>query len=222
MEYFTKFERTIWCVSVIAIVASFFIFGGDGYLSMIASLVGVTSLLLCAKGNFWAHVFGIIFSLIYGYISFSYRYYGEMITYMCMTMPMGVFALVSWIKNPYKGKKTEVEIYNIGKKDIWQMIGLTLVVTVVFYYILSYFNTANLLPSTLSVTTSFAAVFLTYKRSPYYAIAYSFNDIILIVLWMMAGMEDKKYYSVVVCFVIFLVNDIYGFLNWKKMKNRQN
>ena len=104
MEYFTKFERTIWCVSVIAIVASFFIFGGDGYLSMIASLVGVTSLLLCAKGNFWAHVFGIIFSLIYGYISFSYRYYGEMITYMCMTMPMGVFALVSWIKNPYKGK----------------------------------------------------------------------------------------------------------------------
>ena len=222
MEYFTKFERTIWCVSVIVIVASFFIFGGDGYLSMIASLVGVTSLLLCAKGNFWAHVFGIIFSLIYGYISFSYRYYGEMITYMCMTMPMGVFALVSWIKNPYKGKKTEVEIYNIGKKDIWQMIGLTLVVTVVFYYILSYFNTENLVPSTLSVTTSFAAVFLTYKRSPYYAIAYSFNDIILIVLWMMAGMEDRKYYSVVVCFVIFLVNDIYGFLNWKKMKNRQN
>ena len=222
MEYFTKFERTIWCVSVIAIVASFFIFGGDGYLSMIASLVGVTSLLLCAKGNFWAHVFGIIFSLIYGYISFSYRYYGEMITYMCMTMPMGVFALVSWIKNPYKGKKTEVEIYNIGKKDIWQMIVLTLVVTVVFYYILSYFNTANLLPSTLSVTTSFAAVFLTYKRSPYYAIAYSFNDIILIVLWMLAGMEDRKYYSVVVCFVIFLVNDIYGFLNWKKIKNRQN
>ena len=137
-------------------------------------------------------------------------------------MPMGVFALVSWIKNPYKGKKTEVEIYNIGKKDIWQMIGLTLVVTVVFYYILSYFNTENLVPSTLSVTTSFAAVFLTYKRSPYYAIAYSFNDIILIVLWMLAGMEDKKYYSVVVCFVIFLVNDIYGFLNWKKMKNRQN
>ena len=139
-----------------------------------------------------------------------------------MTMPMGVVALVSWIKNPYKGNKAQVEIYNINKKDIWQMIILTVGVTFVFYYILAYFNTANLVPSTISVTTSFAAVFLTYKRSPYYAIAYSFNDIILIVLWMMAGMEDMKYFSVVVCFIIFLVNDIYGFLSWKKMQNKQN
>lgn len=221
MNYFTKLERTIWCVSIVAIIASFFIFGGEGYLSMIASLFGATSLLLCAKGNFFAHIFGIIFSLMYGYISFTFRYYGEMITYMCMTMPMGVVALVSWIKNPYKGHKTEVEVYNIHKKDIWQMVVLTAGVTIAFYYILAFFNTANLIPSTLSVTTSFSAVFLTYKRSPYYAIAYSFNDIVLIILWMMAGMEDKKYFSVVICFIIFLVNDIYGFLCWKKMQKRQ-
>ena len=222
MGYFTRVERTIWCVSVIAIIASFFIFGGDGYLSMIASLVGVSSLLLCAKGNFFAHILGIIFSLIYGYISYTFRYYGEMLTYMCMTMPMAVIALVSWIRNPYKGKKTQVEIYNINKKDIWWMTVLTISVTVVFYFILSYFNTANLAPSTLSVGTSFAAVYLTYKRSPYYAVAYAFNDIVLIILWIMAGLEDRKYFSVVVCFIIFLVNDIYGFMSWKKMESKQS
>lgn len=222
MKYFTRFECTIWCVSVIAIIASFFIFGGEGYLSMIASLFGVTSLLLCAKGNFIAHILVIIFSLMYGYISFTFRYYGEMLTYMCMTMPMAVIALVSWLKNPYKGNKTEVEIYNVNKKDISWLVGLTIGVTLIFYFVLAYFNTANIIPSTLSVSTSFAAVYLTYKRSPYYAVAYAFNDIILIVLWLMAGMKDKTYFSVVVCFVIFLVNDIYGFISWKKMEIRQN
>lgn len=221
MGYFTRLERIIWCTSVVAIIVSFFIFGGEGYLSMIASLIGVSSLLLCAKGNFFAHILCIIFSIMYGYISFTFRYYGEMLTYMCMTMPMAVIALVSWIRNPYKDNKTEVEIYNVNKKDIVWMFILTTFVTIVFYFVLSYFNTANLVPSTLSVTTSFAAVYLTYKRSPFYAIAYAFNDIILIILWIMAGLEDKKHFSVVVCFIIFLVNDIYGFISWNKMESRQ-
>ena len=99
---------------------------------------------------------------------------------------------------------------------------LTAVITVIFYYILAYFQTANLLPSTLSVSTSFLAVYLTFRRSPYFAIAYSANDVILIILWILASAEDVRYISVVVCFIAFLFNDIYGFINWKRMEKRQN
>ncbi len=42
----------------------------------------------------------IIFSLLYGIISYTFSYYGEMITYLGMTMPMAVFALISWLRNP--------------------------------------------------------------------------------------------------------------------------
>lgn len=34
------------------------------------------------------------------------------------------------------------------------------------------FNTTNLIPSTISVTTSFLAVYLTFRRSPYFAISF--------------------------------------------------
>ena len=90
-----------------------------------------------------------------------------------------------------------------------------------FYFILKHFNTANILPSTLSVTTSFLAVYLTFRRSPYFALAYAANDIVLIILWILASLYDVRYVSVVVCFVAFLVNDIYGYLSWQKMKKRQ-
>jgi len=95
-------------------------------------------------------------------------------------------------------------------------------VTVVFYFILEYFNTANIIPSTLSVTTSFVAVYLTFRRSPFFALAYAANDIVLIVMWLMACIEDIRYVSVVVCFAAFLANDIYGYISWRRMKIRQN
>lgn len=68
---------------------------------------------------------------------------------------------------------------------------------------------------------SFLAVYLTFRRSPYFALAYAANDIALIVLWVLASMSDMKYISVVICFIAFLVNDIYGFISWQRMKYKQ-
>lgn len=221
MNYFTKTEKGIWIGSVILITLSFLIFDQGSYLNLISSLIGVTSLIYCAKGNPFGQVLIILFSLLYGTISYACRYYGEMATYVGMTLPMAIFALIEWIRHPYKGNKSEVEVRKITVTDHLIMWSLAVAVTAVFYFTLKYFNTANLVVSTLSVTTSFVAVYLTSKRSPYYAIAYAANDIVLIVLWLLASLEDIKYVSVLACFIAFLVNDIYGFINWRRMEKRQ-
>lgn len=221
-NYFSKTEITLWCSSVVLIITSFCIFDRENYLTLAASLIGVTSLIFGAKGNPFGQFLMVIFSLLYGIISYSFAYYGEMATYIGMTMPMAVFALISWLRNPYKGNKAEVRVNRISKKETVFMCILTAAVTVLFYFILKYFNTANIIPSTLSVTTSFVAVYLTFRRNPYFALAYAANDAILIVLWVMASITDIRYISVVVCFVAFLFNDVYGFINWKRMEKRQS
>ena len=115
----------------------------------------------------------------------------------------------------------EVSVNHLARTE-WRFMYLAaILVTALFYFILGYFQTANLVPSTLSVTTSFIAVYLTYKRSPYYALGYAANDIVLIVLWILAARQNTSYLSVVVCFTAFLVNDIYGFINWCRMGERQ-
>lgn len=222
MKYFSKFEIGLWSSSVLLILVSFFLFDKENYLTLTASLIGVTSLIFNAKGNPVGQVLMVIFSVLYGIVSFSFNYYGEMITYLGMTMPMAVFALISWLINPYKGNKAEVKVNHISKKETVFMFILTAAVTVIFYFILRHFNTANLLPSTISVTTSFMAVYLTFRRSAWYAIAYAANDIILIILWFFASMTDISYVSVIICFAMFLINDLYGFISWKKMSARQN
>ena len=221
-DYFSKAEKLIWSFSVLITVTAFIAFDRENYLSLAASLIGVTSLIFNAKGNPFGQMLMIAFSLLYGIISYSFSYYGEMITYLGMTMPMAILALISWLKNPYQGNKAEVKVNTISNAETWLMWFLTALITALFYCILVFFNTTNLLPSTLSITTSFVAVYLTFRRSPYFALAYAANDIVLIVLWILASIHDTKYFSVVVCFCAFLINDIYGFICWKKMKIRQN
>lgn len=221
INYFSKAEIAIWSFSVLFIAVSFSVFDRENYLTLAASLIGVTSLIFNAKGNPFGQLLMVAFSILYGIISYSFDYYGEMITYLGMTGPMALFALISWLRNPFKGNKAEVEVNHIRKKEMIFMLFLTAAVTAAFYFILMYFNTANLFFSTLSVTTSFIAVYLTFRRSAYFAVAYAANDVILIILWAMASAHSISYLSVVICFITFLINDLYGFINWKRMEKRQ-
>lgn len=221
LSYFTKTEKALWVCSVTIIILSFCIFDRENYITLSASLIGVTSLIFNAKGNPIGQLLMIVFSILYGYISYTFSYFGEMATYLGMTAPMAVVALITWLKNPYNGNKSEVKINHIKKKEYIFMWVIAVVVTAAFYFILEYFNTANIIPSTISVTTSFLAVYLTFRRSPYYAIGYAANDIVLIVLWILASFENMEYVSVTVCFTAFLANDIYGYLNWREMGKRQ-
>ena len=220
-NYFSKTEKLLWVSSVFLITVSFLIFDRESYLTLSASLIGVTSLIFNAKGNPFGQLLMVVFSILYAVISYSFDYYGEMVTYLGMTMPMAIFALVSWLKNPYEKSRSEVKVNTISRKEVILMLLFTGAVTVLFFYVLKYFGTANLFFSTLSVTTSFIAAYLTFRRSPYFALAYASNDIVLIILWIMASKYDIRYISVVVCFAAFLVNDIYGFVSWRKMKKRQ-
>lgn len=221
-RYFSVGEKLLWAGSVLAILVFFFLFDGSDVLTLIASLIGVTSLIFCAKGNPIGQVLMILFSLLYGIISLSFAYYGEMITYLGMTAPMALFSLISWLRHPFKGQKSQVQVAVMRGRDWLIALLLTLLVTAVFYFILRALGTANLLPSTVSVTTSFLAAYLTWRRSPYFALVYAANDVVLLVLWTMASFHDLSYVSVVVCFAAFLINDLYGFLCWRRMQKKQS
>lgn len=220
-RYFTAQEKCLWGVSATAIVVSFLLVDGRDYLTLLASLIGMTSIIINAKGNPLGQGMMVVFSLLYGYISYACAYYGEMITYLGMTGPMAALALVSWLRHPFQGNRSQVQVNRVSGREHIALLFLTAGVTAGFYYILRALGTANLLPSTVSVATSFWAVYLTFRRSPLFSIGYAANDIVLMILWSMAADGDKGYLPVVVCFAAFLANDIYGYISWQRMAKHQ-
>lgn len=97
-------EWLIWGLSVAAITVCFFAFGNKQYLYLIGALIGVTALIFVSKGNPIGQVLTIVFSVFYGIISYSFAYYGEMITYLAMSAPMALWALISWLRQEIKAK----------------------------------------------------------------------------------------------------------------------
>jgi len=216
-----KFELSLWIVSVITVTLSFLLVPDKDILSLLASLIGVTGLIFVAKGLVVGQILVVIFSVFYGIISYFFAYYGEMITYLFMSAPMAIAATIQWYRHPYKNSE-EVEIKEVTKKQIIAMILLSIAVTIVFYFVLKALGTAKLILSTISIATSFAASYLTYMRSPYYALGYALNDIVLIALWIYASISDIAYTPMIFCFVTFLANDLYGYVNWKRMLKYQS
>ncbi len=219
---FTKGEWLLWSISLIITLLSNVAVGKTDIITLLATSVGVTMLMFVAKGDVWGQVLGVIFSILYGIISYRFRYYGEMITYLGMSMPISALSVISWLKNPYSKEKNEVRIHRMTKAQTALMLISSVPVTAVFYFILKYLGTENLFFSTISITTSYLAAYLMLMRNSWYAIAYTANDIVLIILWITATMQDIIYFPMIICFIIFLVNDLYGFISWKIREKRQN
>lgn len=217
----TKREWSIWLGSIIIVLISNLATKDFDLLTLVAALTGVTSLIFAAKGNVWGQALMILFSILYGIISFRFRYWGEMMTYLGMTLPMAVWSTITWIENPSKNNGNEVQIQSLSKKHIVALCISGIIVTAAFYYILKSFNTPNIIFSTISIITSFIAASLTMLRSSYYAVWYAVNDVVLIILWVLASLKDPAYIPVVVNFSIFFMNDMYGFMSWKQRELEQ-
>lgn len=215
-----RFEWCLWLSSVLVIAVSSFFGKEQGLLATIVSLLGVTALIFISKGMLAGQFFIIAFALLYGIVSVGAKYYGEAITYVGMSLPMAVISTVSWIKHPHKDSG-RVDVAEMNAKKLLLIAIATVVVTTVFFFVLRELGNASLYISTLSVATSFIAASFTFLRSPYYALAYSVNDIVLIALWIIASFKDISNLSMIFCFVMFFINDIYGFYNWKKMQKEQ-
>ncbi|MCD8285969.1 MAG: nicotinamide riboside transporter PnuC [Clostridia bacterium] len=220
-KHLNKFDWTLWICSMAAVVASFFAVGSTDWLTLVTSVVGVTSLIFAAKGDFFGLILMLAFSIIYAVVSFFFRYYGESITYIVMEFPTCLVSLISWLRHPASDDGAEVRVGRIKAKHIIILVVLAAAIGVAFYYILRALNTENLEVSTVSVVTSFAALYLMALRIPAYAAMYAVNDIVLITLWSLACVQSIYYLPMVVCFAVFLINDIYGFILWLMRSKKQ-
>lgn len=211
----TRKEWCLWIASLLIVAASNMLNKNVDPLTLAAACIGITSLIFAAKGNVWSQILMIVFSILYGVISWQVRYWGEMITYLGMTMPMAIWSTITWLRNPSENGKT-VAIQKLTAKHGMGLVFFGTIVTAFFYWVLRLLDTPNIVFSTISVATSFLAAALTMLRSSYYALGYAANDLVLIALWGLASLKDPLYIPVAVNFTIFFVNDLYGFLSWKK------
>ena len=216
----TNFEKVLLFGSIIIVGLVGILFKSD-LLTISCSIVGIITALLLAKGKNLGQVFGLLITILYSIVSFKNKYYGEVLIYALLMLPMYIIGIITWIN--HKNEKTNsVEINTINKKE-WIIVSIVFVgVFICIYCLLKAFNTNELVVSTISVLASLFAVYLQIRRSKYSFSFYMVNDIILMFLWGMPVVRGSYIlFPMLLNPTINLINDAYGFYNWKKTEKIQ-
>ncbi len=227
LKKLTKAEWALWISSLVAVSASaavsFSLFPESiDWLTLAASLVGVTSLVFLAKADIWGQILSIAFNVTYALAALNNRFFGETILYFCLHLPTAVCTLIVWIRNRFRKEDTVIKIAKTSPVKTLIVCLLGAGVTTGAYFLLRYLNTDSLALSTVSVFTSFVAISLMVLRSPYYALVYAANDIVLISLWTVSAVSAPANAVMVACFVAYLANDLYALYNWRRIRRNQN
>lgn len=190
-------------------------------LTMITSIVGIICALLLAKGLVLGQFFGIAIVILYSIVSYKNGFYGEMLIYLIIMLPMYIWGIIEWLKHKNRETKS-VEVNSIKWKE-WLIVAIcSVVVFIGFYFLLEALNTKELIVSTLSVVDNIFAVYLLARRSKYGFVSYIVNDLILIVLWGIPIIQGNLLLlAMLINPIVNLINDTYGVVNWTKIQRKQ-
>ena len=149
LKNWNKLEKTLLFGSIVLVSTVAFIFKSD-LLTTICSIVGIITALLLAKGKSLGQLFGILITILYSIVSFKNKFYGEVIIYLLLMLPMYIMGVYSWIKHTNKETNT-VEVNKINKNE-WILVSIILILVFIgIYFLLRCFNTNELIVSTISV-----------------------------------------------------------------------
>lgn len=194
-------------------------------LEVFSTSISLTSALLIAKGKIDGYFVGLAGIVAFSIVCFQTKIYGEVIVQLAIYLPVTVFGIYSWAKNKHndKDKGSVVKVGYLGIKEILLVIVSQLIMAVGYYFMLKYFGTEYLLVSTFSVTIQVAATYMLARRSQFGSGPYVLGDIAQIVLWsMVVAGGNTNAIAVLVMPCMYLINDVYGFFEWRRLRKNQN
>ena len=214
------FELILLLGSPLVILVVGIVFKSDA-LTMIASIVGIMCALFLAKGLVLGQFLGIAIVILYSIVSYKNGFYGELLIYLVIMLPMYIWGIVEWLKHK-NGETKSVEVNSIKWKE-WLIVSLCSVALFVGgYFLLKALNTNELIVSTLSIVDNIFAVYLLARRSKYGFISYIINDLILIALWGIPVIQGNwLLLPMLINPIVNLINDTYGVINWTRMQKSQ-
>lgn len=217
-EDWNWFER-IWLFAFTALNIYLFFLWDDTWIGLIASLTGMMSVILDAKGKMSNYYYGFINIIAYAYVSFENRYYGDFMLNAFYYLPMQFIGIFTWRRKLNKNKTIIVKKMSLVEKLVW----LLLTIDAIYLYglFLQYINGRAPFTDSATVVLSVIAMILLVRRAPEQWILWIVADVISIYLWVKLFLQDGSNISMVIMWTAFLINAVYGYYNWLKL-GREN
>lgn len=221
-RYFSDWDlyEKIWLFLFTLIIIGLSVYWKDTLIGVLASLTGIWCVVLIAKGKISNYYFGIINVLAYAYVAFNQQYYGEVMLNMFYFFPMQFIGIYLWKKKRRSKRKDDVKVVYMSNKQriLWSVI--TILATILYGFVLKKLG-GNLpfIDSSSTVMSVIAMILMVFVFVEQWVL-WILVDIVSIIMWIVVMMKGGSDVAVLVMWIAYLVNAIYGLYNWIKLEKQ--
>ena len=202
-------RESIYAWTLILLQIIFFIIYPDSLWGFIAGLTGTISVILCAKGKISNYFFGFIQTGVTMFLGFQAFLIGETMENVFYFVSQ-FFGIKEWKNNLNK----ETNIVKTRKFNFMQWVytlaGLCIATFAIGSVFLKFNGTQPFIDSFTLVLALVAQTLMVYRFREQWILWATLN-IVSIYQWIILNNM-----SLVAMYIAFLINTIYGFINWSK------
>ena len=216
----TWFER-IWLLLFSIVNVFLYLKWDSGLIGLISAMSGMLCVVLVAKGKISNFVFGIVNTATYAYISYGYGLYGESMLNALFYLPTQFIGLWMWQRHRSvnKVRDEDIEIKRLSVKG-WAIVVASVVVGAYAYmHVLMALDAQQVRIDSVAVVMSVVAQILLTLRYAEQWVLWILVNLLSIVLWVVTlSQSGGSDYTMPVMWTAFLINSIYGWINWLKLQ----
>ncbi|MCE4956402.1 nicotinamide riboside transporter PnuC [Macrococcoides caseolyticum] len=227
---FSTYEKVFFGLFILAQIAVLIYFydpaQGVDWINVIASVSGILCVIMSAKGRLSTFIYGLIQVATYGWISYQANLMGE----VYLQVVFGIFqfiGLYTWIRNMHTINTKSIEVQEVDTKGLTLLQWvITLVAGAAFYLAfakyLEHIKSGQPFLDAFNVSLNLTGQVLMSLRFKEQWFFWIVVNIVSITLWvrkmLLAGKADDTGVTMVLMWVGFLINSIYGYYYWKKLQ----
>lgn len=222
MKGFLKNELTgwkksdiVWLATATAIILGLSLYWKENIIGIPCSLTGVWCVILTGKGKLSSYIFGTLNVLLYSYVAFGAKYYGEVMLNLLYYFPMNFVGFFSWKKH------MDDEEGEVSKKRLPLKTSLLVYMgtaAAIFGYGLVLRRLGGNLPfvDSMSTVISVVAQILCVLRYAEQWVLWIIVDIVTVIMWAFAFVNGGESVATLLMWTVYLLNAIIMFVKWYK------
>lgn len=185
-------------------------------LEVTAVVFGIISVLFARKNNILVYPTGLISTLIFIYILYNFKLYGEFIINIYYSV-MSILGWYLWSKRTNGQEEFPISIMNLKE---YKISGLIFTVTILFialvYHFFDKFTDLTAYVDAFTTALFFVGMWLMAKRKIENWIVWIVANIISVPLYYYKGLTVSS-----LQFIVFTIIAILGYLEWRKFLQKQ-
>lgn len=221
LKEWSLFEISWLLIFTIINIYLFFAFD-DTLIGLAASLTGMLCVVLVAKGKISNYFFGAINTALYAYLSYKQQLFGEVMLNGLFYFPIQFIGFYLWSKKKTKTNGvTTIEVKRLTKNGWLITISIAVAAIASYALFLKYLGGKQVWLDSSTNVLSIIAQILMLKRFAEQWVIWIVINMLSITMWSIAFMTSGESITILVMWSAYLVNSIYGYINWSKLAEQQ-